>query len=111
MRSVDEMRMLAMASEKRNDFLPDVPTLREEGFDIVSDIRRAFVAPKGVSKEVLDYLRGVFDKICKDPDYLADMKRAGQPTEDMEGEAFAAYVRGPNEIIKAALGRAGALKK
>ena len=111
MRSVDEMRMLAMAAEKRNDFLPDVPTLREEGFDVVSDIRRGFVAPKGVSKEVLDYLRGVFEKICKDPDYLADMKRAGQPAEYLDGEAFAAHVRAQNEIIRAALGRIGALKK
>jgi tripartite-type tricarboxylate transporter receptor subunit TctC len=111
MRSLEEMRMLAMASEKRNDFLPDVPTLREEGFDIVSDIRRGFVAPKGVNKEVLTYLRDVFEKICRDPDYLADMKRAGQPAEYMDGETFAAYVRTQNEIIKAALDRIGALKK
>ncbi|MDR3175458.1 MAG: tripartite tricarboxylate transporter substrate binding protein [Desulfovibrio sp.] len=110
MRSVEEMRMLAMASEKRNDFLPNVPTLREEGFNIVSDIRRGFVAPKGLSKEILGYLRGVFGKIAADPDYIADMKRAGQPTEYMDGEAFAAYVKAQNEIIKAALSRVGSKK-
>ncbi|MDR1488917.1 MAG: tripartite tricarboxylate transporter substrate binding protein [Desulfovibrio sp.] len=111
MRSVEEMRMLAMASEKRNDFLPNVPTLKEEGFDIVSDIRRGFTAPKGVSKEVLDYLRGVFGKIGADPEYQADMKRAGQPAEYMDGAAFAAYVKAQNEIVKAALARVGSGKK
>jgi tripartite-type tricarboxylate transporter receptor subunit TctC len=111
MRSLEEMRVLALAGEKRNDFLPDVPTLKEEGFDIVSDIRRGFTAPKGISKEVLTYLRDVFEKICKDPDYLADMKRAGQPTEYMDGEAFSAYVHKQNEIIKEALGKIGAVKK
>lgn len=48
MRSIDEFRVLNVAAEKRNDFLPDVPTLREAGIDMVSDIRRCFAAPKGI---------------------------------------------------------------
>jgi tripartite-type tricarboxylate transporter receptor subunit TctC len=110
MRSLDEMRVLALASEKRNDFLPDVPTMRELGFDVVSDIRRAFVAPAKIDTKHLAYLRGIFDKICKDPDYLKDMKTAGQPTEYMDGDAFFAYLKAQNAITKAALQKAGAIK-
>ncbi len=105
MRSLEEMHVLALAAEGRNDFLPDVRTLREEGFDIVSDIRRAFVAPKNVSPEILTYLRDTFRKISVDPDYLNDMKVAGQPTEYMEGDAFFEYMKVQNEIIKGFLSK------
>lgn len=77
MRSIDEFRVLNVAAEKRNDFLPDVPTLREAGIDMVSDIRRCFAAPKGIKPAELDALRVLFKKICEDPEYLADMKKAG----------------------------------
>jgi len=110
MRSLEEMTVLALAGEKRNDFLPDVPTMRELGYDVVSDIRRAYVAPKGIDNSQLDTLREVFSKITHDPEYLADMKQAGQPSEYMDGEAFAAYVRAQNEIVKVTLEKAGLLK-
>ena len=54
MRSIDEFRVLNVAAEKRNGFLPDVPTLREAGIDMVSDIRRCFAAPKGIKPAELD---------------------------------------------------------
>ena len=37
MRSLEEMTVLGLAAEKRNAFLPDVATLREQGFDPPSD--------------------------------------------------------------------------
>lgn len=110
MRSLEEMNILALAGEKRNDFLPDVPTMREQGFDVVSDIRRAFVTPKGIPAERLAFLREVFKKICEDEEYLKDMKQAGQPTEYMDGEAFSLYTQAQEKAIQAALDKAGILK-
>ena len=111
MRSIDELHVLNVAAEKRNAFLPDVPTLREQNIDIVSDIRRAFVAPKGIAPEQLKQLRDVFKQICEDPDYLADMKKAGQPTEYMDGESFTKYVNDQMEFARQALQKANLLKK
>ena len=110
MRSIDEFRVLNVAAEKRNDFLPDVPTLREQKIDLVSDIRRIFATPKGVSEPQLKFLRETFKKICSDPDYLADMKKAGQPTEYLDGAATAKYIRSIEEKDKALLNEAGLLK-
>ena len=103
--------LLDVAAEKRNGFLPDVPTLREAGIDMVSDIRRCFAAPKGIKPAELDALRVLFKKICEDPEYLADMKKAGQPAEYMDGEAFAAYIAGQQAHAQEALSAAGLLKK
>lgn len=110
MRSIDEFNVLNVAAEKRNAFLPDVPTLREQNIDLVSDIRRIFAAPKGVSAPQLAFLRETFKKICNDPDYLADMKKAGQPAEYLDGAATAAYIRSVEEKDKALLNEAGLLK-
>ncbi|MHB8075350.1 tripartite tricarboxylate transporter substrate binding protein [Desulfosporosinus fructosivorans] len=103
MRSTDNMRILGVAAEKRSEFLPDVPTLKETGLDMVSDIRRAFVVPKATDAEKVKFLRDTFKKIQDDPEYLADMKKAGQPTDYMSGEDFDKYVHDQEAINKALL--------
>ncbi len=92
MRSIDEFNVLNVASEERNAFLPEVPTLKEQHVDFVSDIRRVFAVPKNVPADRLAFLREVFRKICADPEYLADMKKAGQPEEYLDSEATHAYI-------------------
>lgn len=111
MRALDEFRVLSVAADNRNDFLPEVPTLKEQGIDIVSDIRRGFAAPKGIAPEKLQALREIFEKINKDPEYIADMKKAGQPYEYMTGEEFTQYIQNQTEKAKQALSEAGLLKK
>lgn len=110
MRSLEEMNILALAAEQRNDFLPDTPTMRELGYDVVSDIRRAFVTPKGIAPERLAFLRDVFKKICDDAEYREDMMRAGQPLEYMDGDAFFTYMQSQEEKIRASLVKAGIVK-
>ncbi|MDR0828374.1 MAG: tripartite tricarboxylate transporter substrate binding protein [Desulfovibrio sp.] len=102
MRSLEEMRIVGVAAEKRNDFLPDVPTLREAGFDVLSDIRRGFAAPKGIAAEHLAFLRDVFKKICLDPEYLKDMRVAGQPSEYLDGPDLLKYMISLDAVVKAA---------
>lgn len=111
MRSIEQMRVLGVAAEKRSDFLPEVPTLKEQGYDIVSDIRRGFAAPKGLAPEALAFLRDAFKKVATDPEYLADMKKAGQPAEYMSGEDFQKYVKAKSAEDKALLEKYGLLKK
>ncbi len=110
MRSLDQLTILGVAAEKRSAFLPDVPTLKEAGYDIVSDIRRGFVAPKNIDPAKLKFLREAFKKISNDPEYLADMKKAGQPAEYMDGPEFEAYVKKQNEIDKRLLETYGLIK-
>lgn len=94
MRSLEEMTILGIAADKENtQFLPGVTPLKAQGYDIQSDIRRFFAAPKGIAPEQLDKLRAVFKQICEDPDYVAEMIKAGQPEEYMDGDAFAAWVK------------------
>ncbi len=111
MRSLEQINVLGVASTKRNSFLPDVPTLKEQGYDIESDIRRGFVAPKGIEPAKLKYLRDAFKAVATDPAYLQDMKKAGQPAEYMSGEEFGKFVHEESERDRQLLKAFGLLKK
>lgn len=110
MRSVDQMKILAVAADERSSFLPDVPTFKETGLDLVSDIRRGFVAPKGTDPQIIAYLRDAFKKINDDPDYIADMKKAGQPQAYLSGEDFEKYVHDQDAHARQLLTKYGLMK-
>ena len=111
MRSLEEMHILGIAAEEENtQFLPGVPTLKSQGIDLVSDIRRFFAAPKGIPAEHLAKLRAIFKQICEDPDYIAEMVKAGQPEEYMSGEDFGAWVKTQYAKSEILLKEAGLIK-
>jgi putative tricarboxylic transport membrane protein len=69
-----KLRLLAVPSGARLSGLPDVPTLKEQGYDIRAGGTRGFVSPAGVSREVVVLLEGVFAKVHKSAawrDYMA----------------------------------------
>lgn len=111
MRSLDEFRILGIASKTRNDFIPDVPTLEEVGYPIFSDIRRLYAVPKGLPPEALAFLRETFKKIMDDPDYIADMKKSGQPHEYLSGEELRVWLDAENAQIVKMMEESNLLKK
>ncbi|MCX7781902.1 MAG: tripartite tricarboxylate transporter substrate binding protein [Negativicutes bacterium] len=67
-----KVRALAVASKERLSSLPNVPTLREQGTDLVLAQFRGIVAPKDISPEALAYLEGVFKKAAETPAWKDD---------------------------------------
>ena len=70
------MRVLAQVSEKRLAGFPNVPTLKEAGFDVpVVPQVRGVVAPPGVPKENVEYWQELFRKLSQTASwkkYVAD---------------------------------------
>lgn len=58
----DALRPLGVAHEERMDSLPEVPTLREQGIDMVHYTNRGLFAPKGTPEPILTTLEGAFHK-------------------------------------------------
>lgn len=58
-----DVKVLAVASEDRVSFLPDVPTFKECGFDVVAGLHRAFYAPPGTPEAVVKYLETAFKAV------------------------------------------------
>jgi tripartite-type tricarboxylate transporter receptor subunit TctC len=61
----DKVRVLAIASEERVPFLPDAPTFKEQGYDIVGGAFRGVAAPIGTPKEIVDKLAQAFTEVNK----------------------------------------------
>ena len=59
----DQVRILAVASEERVAALPDVPTFRELGYDIVGGAYRGVAAPVGTPPEIVELLAEAFGEV------------------------------------------------
>lgn len=58
----DNARVLAVASEERVPALPDVPTFKELGYDLVGGAYRGAAVPKGTPDEIVNKLEEAFAK-------------------------------------------------
>ena len=61
--AVEGVRLLAVASEERLPFLPDVPTFRELGYDIVGGAYRGVAVPAGTPEDVKAKLIEAIDAV------------------------------------------------
>ena len=72
-----DLKGFAIASDKRSKHLPNMPTLKELGVDMIYALQRGIVAPKGTPRSVIDYWAGVFKKAAADPSFLKQMDAKG----------------------------------
>ena len=61
---------LALFSEERYPGLPDVPTMKELGYDLVSGSSRGYSAPKGIPEDVKETLINAFKKMAEMPEFV-----------------------------------------
>lgn len=79
-------------SEERSQSLPDAPTFREQGYDVVAGSSRGIAAPAGVPADVVTRLEDAIDKAMKDPAYLEAAKKAEIPLAYMPADAYKAFL-------------------
>ena len=88
------LRVLAVAFEQRDPSIPDVPTFREQGYDVVTaGSVKGFGAPKGTPKEILAYLEKKFKDIADDPEFHKIMKDIGQPVMYMPANEYKVWFK------------------
>jgi putative tricarboxylic transport membrane protein len=58
-------RMLGITSQKRLDLLPDVPTLKEKGINVVAQQFRSIVAPPNLSTEAVKFYEDLFQRLAE----------------------------------------------
>lgn len=87
-----EIVPLATARAERGELLPDTPTFREGGVDLVSSSQHIFAAPAGIPEDVRAKLAGCLEQVVKDPAFLADAKKRAVLILPMNAEQVKAYV-------------------
>jgi tripartite-type tricarboxylate transporter receptor subunit TctC len=82
------VRALAVASPKRMDDFPDVPTMREAGADVDAIIWTGAFAPKATPPGIVKKLETEFMKIAKSPEVVAKLKAIGVEAIGSSTEEF-----------------------
>jgi tripartite-type tricarboxylate transporter receptor subunit TctC len=86
-----KMRALATWGAKRLAAFPDVPTLKELGYDVEYYIWTGLFAPRGVSAAVVQTLRDATRKAVEDPEFKSAMEKAKTPIAYQDADEFKAF--------------------
>ncbi|PLC50600.1 ABC transporter substrate-binding protein [Pollutimonas subterranea] len=100
------LRALAIFSDKRLSVYPDVPTLREQGFDVGSPTVYGLMAPKGTPPQVIETLYKAAEKVVAEhgPQVTAAMATLGAEVSVMSPKEYGDYLTGQNELFTKAIG-------
>jgi len=96
-------RPLALFGGRRSSALPDVPTMKEQGYDIEYYLWVGMFAPKGTPAEVITYLRGVLDKAAHSDQFKTALANLGQELDYMDQPEFAKFWEADTKRIEAAI--------
>ncbi len=72
-----ELKALGLYGAKRNPLIPNVPTMREQGFNLVMGTDRGVSAPKGTPKALVEFWGKAFEKAANDPALVAALGKKG----------------------------------
>jgi tripartite-type tricarboxylate transporter receptor subunit TctC len=86
-----KMRVLATWGATRLAAFPDVPTLKELGYDIEYYIWTGLFAPKAVPANVIQALRDATRRAMQDDEFKAAMEKAKTPIAYQEADEFKAF--------------------
>jgi tripartite-type tricarboxylate transporter receptor subunit TctC len=84
--------VLAVATEKRFPELPDVPTFKEQGFDLTEGAYRGLAVPPNTPKEIIDILYKACAKVNANPEFAKKMAEMGFVLEDFDPAASAKLI-------------------
>jgi len=93
-----EVRVLAVAAEKRVSSLPNIPTFRELGYDLVEGAYRGAAVPPNTPDSVKKVLAAAFDKINRDPEFAKKMEALGFKLEFMGPEESLKLIEGKIKV-------------
>jgi tripartite-type tricarboxylate transporter receptor subunit TctC len=86
-----KVKPLAMFGANRSKALPDVPTMKELGYNIEYYLWVGMFAPKGTPQTVITYLRNVLKQAALSEQFKTSMANLGQDVEYLDQPEFAKF--------------------
>ena len=83
-----KLRPLALFGAKRSQALPDVPTLKELGYDVEYYLWVGIFAPKGTPAGATTIVRAAIDKAAHSPAFMTAIYNLGQELGYLDGPDF-----------------------
>lgn len=87
----NELKALGITTPERNPEIPDVMTLKEQGYDLIYGTDRGIVLPKGTSQDVINHYAEIFKKAAADPKVVEAMAAKGTSVNYLGPKEYTAY--------------------
>ena len=103
------LRVITTFTERRLKAFPNVPTIREEGFNIPDlNQARAVVAPPGIPKEVIEYWEEIFARLLETPSWKNFSEQSQFFDAYLKGQKLGEFFEGQTKLFRPVLQEAGA---
>ncbi|MBM7035072.1 tripartite tricarboxylate transporter substrate binding protein [Vibrio ulleungensis] len=87
-----QLKALGVMSEDRISYIPDVPTLKEQGVDVTTGTWRGIGAPKDTPDEIIEILGKAFDEAMATEEFKEFMAKGAMTIHPMNAEEFTSFV-------------------
>jgi putative tricarboxylic transport membrane protein len=95
------LRALVIFADKRDPSIPDVPTMKELGFNVVSGSSRGYSAPKGIPAAAKEKLIAAFAEMGKMPEFQKAAAERALPVDLKLGDEYGKYLAEQEAVFKA----------
>jgi tripartite-type tricarboxylate transporter receptor subunit TctC len=105
-----KLKILGVSSNERHYMAPDIPTFKEQGFDVVVGSWRCVIGPKGMPADRIAFLESNILAVLKDPEFQAKAKQAGFIVGPQDAKATAVRWKADDAALYPILLEAGLVK-
>ena len=95
------LRNLVQMSPARTNLAPELPTAREQGYDIEMSSLRGMAAPKGLPADIRERLVAAVERAAADPDFQAQAVKFFAPLRYLTPAQYEAIVRDADVMYRA----------
>jgi tripartite-type tricarboxylate transporter receptor subunit TctC len=95
------LRPLGVMGPQRWEGAPEVPTFREQGFDVIESSMRGLAAPAAVPRPILTRLAEITGQAMRDPEFTEGATKLLLPLRYLDPDAYRAELVRMNEGFKA----------
>ena len=98
-----KVKVLGIMDNSRIEMYPDIPTFKEQGFDLEYATWRGLALPKGVDSSIKATLETAFTKAITDSDFLATANELHLHIAFQPSQEFAAFLQDNYEAVSKTL--------
>ncbi|HYR34571.1 MAG TPA: tripartite tricarboxylate transporter substrate binding protein [Burkholderiales bacterium] len=101
--TAQKLRPLASFGARRHPAFPDVPTLKEQGYDVEFYVWAGAFAPAGMPQPVLNTLRDAIRKAVASPDFSGAMEKMQTPAAYLDAPEFQKFLERDSAMLRKAV--------
>ncbi|WP_210239948.1 tripartite tricarboxylate transporter substrate-binding protein [Mesorhizobium sp. B2-2-1] len=108
--SAGQIKALAIFDAERNPSLPDVPTMKELGYDVVLNLARGWFGPPGLKDEEVQWYGELFKKLSTNGTWVDYVQKSGSQNKYLGPAEWRGFIQQTMQTIQRIYKQIGLIK-